>query len=130
MIEFTEARKVAAMMAAIAEPTRLMILHQLTEGPRHVGQLARTLDIPMVNMSHHLGVMRSAGILEDHKNGRRVQYALRPEIYRPGGSPDAIGTLSLGSYRLILLKSNARHVLTPGRRRSVRRRSADAPAGE
>jgi ArsR family transcriptional regulator len=105
MIEFQEARRVAGMLAAVAEANRLRVLLHLTRGPHHVGQLAALLGVPMVNMSHHLGVLRQAGLLDDAKDGRRVVYSLRPDVYTPGGGPDAIGTLRIGTYSLTLLRA-------------------------
>lgn len=103
MTEFSDARKVAALLAAIAEPTRLRVLWQLAkEGPTHVGALADSVDVLMVNMSHHLGVMRQAGALEDSKDGRKVVYKLRPEVFTPGTTPDVLGTLTLGDFRVVL----------------------------
>jgi DNA-binding transcriptional ArsR family regulator len=102
MTEFSEARKVAALMAAIAEPTRLRVLWILAKGPQNVGTLADMIDIPMVNMSHHLGVMRQAGVLDDEKDGRKVNYKLRPEVFTPGTTPDTLGVLTLGNFRVVL----------------------------
>jgi DNA-binding transcriptional ArsR family regulator len=102
MTEFSDARKVAALLAAVAEPTRLRVLWQLAKGPQHVGALADMIDIPMVNMSHHLGVMRQAGVLDDEKDGRKVIYKLRPEVFTPGTAPDVLGVLTLGNFRMIL----------------------------
>jgi DNA-binding transcriptional ArsR family regulator len=130
MIEFAEARQIAELLAAIAEPTRLQILRQLTGGPQYVGQLSEQLGIPMVNMSHHLGVMRSAGVLAADKTGRRVIYSLRPEVYAPGGAPDAIGVLTFGPYRVFLLRSASGVLLEGGRKRAPRKKPADVPAGE
>lgn len=102
MTEFSEARKVAALLAAVAEPTRLRVLWHLAKGPQHVGALADLVDIPMVNMSHHLGVMRQAGVLDDSKDGRRVIYKLRPEVFTPGTTPDILGVLTLGNFRVVM----------------------------
>jgi DNA-binding transcriptional ArsR family regulator len=102
MTEFSDARKVAALLAAVAEPTRLRVLWQLAKAPQHVGALADLINIPMVNMSHHLGVMRQAGVLDDEKDGRKVIYKLRPEVFTPGATPDVLGVLTLGNFRIIL----------------------------
>ena len=56
----------------------------------------------MVNMSHHLGVMRQAGILDDAKDGRKVVYKLRPEIFTPGTTPEVLGVQTLGNFRVVL----------------------------
>lgn len=104
MIEYQEARKIAGMLAAVGEPTRMLILHRLAQGPHFVGQLAELIDIPMVNMSHHLGVMKQAGLLDDVKNGRRVIYSLRADVFTPGGGGDVVGTLQVGAMRLVLVQ--------------------------
>lgn len=120
MIEFPDAKKVAGMLAAVGEPTRMLILYRLAEGPHHVGKLAELIGIPMVNMSHHLGVMRQAGLLDDEKDGRRVVYKFRPEIFSPGAG-DVLGTLSLGAYRLTMVKANGAAVPGRPRRKAARK---------
>jgi DNA-binding transcriptional ArsR family regulator len=103
MIEYQDAKRIAAMIAAIGEPTRMMILYRLAHSPHHVGQLAEALGVPMVNMSHHLGVMRQSGLLDDEKDGRRVVYKLRPDIHTPAeGDPEILGTLALGRYSFVI----------------------------
>ena len=114
MTEFPEARKVAALLAAVAEPTRLRVLWQLARGPAHVGLLAKTVGIPMVNMSHHLGVMRQAGVLDDSKDGRRVIYKLRPEVFAPGATADILGVLTLGNFRMVLRSKTEPPPVTTG----------------
>ena len=100
MIDCQDAKKVAEILAAVAEPTRVQILHQLARGPQYVGQLSEALGVPMVNMSHHLGVMRNAGILDSSKDGRKVVYSLRPEVFTPGEGRDTLGTLQIGPHKL------------------------------
>ena len=124
MTEFAEARKVAALLAAISEPTRLRVLWQLAKGPEHVGNLADIVHIKMVNMSHHLGVMRQAGVLEDEKDGRRVIYRLRPDIFTPGTTPDVLGVLALGSFRVVLRAKPEGAVATAGGAAKTRRKAA------
>lgn len=106
MIAFSDAKKVAGMLAAVAEPTRLLILYRLGHGPHHVGALAELLGVPMVNMSHHLGVLRQAGLLEDEKDGRRVVYKLHPELVVESVADGALATLALGYYHLAIKKVN------------------------
>ena len=118
MTDFPEARKVASLLAAVAEPTRLRVLWQLAKGPEHVGKLADLVKIPMVNMSHHLGVMRQAGLLDDEKDGRRVIYKLRPGVFTPSTGADTLGVLTLGNFRMILrAKSDAPPPTTGGKTR-------------
>jgi DNA-binding transcriptional ArsR family regulator len=104
MIDMPTAKKIAGMLAAVGEPTRMRVLLILARGPHNVGQLADAIGIPMVNMSHHLGVMRTAGLLDHDKDGRRVIYSLRPSVFTPGGAGDVIGTLALGDFRLTIVR--------------------------
>ncbi len=122
MTDFSEARKVAALLAAVAEPTRLRVLWQLAKGPLHVGALAEAVGIEMVNMSHHLGVMRQAGVLDDEKDGRRVIYKLRADVYTPGATPEVLGVLALGHFRMVLRAKTEPPPVTTGTK--ARRKAA------
>jgi DNA-binding transcriptional ArsR family regulator len=104
MIDAADAKKMAALFAAVAEPTRVQILHHLTSGPLHVGRLADLVGIPIVNMSHHLGVMRQSGVLDDNKQGRRVVYSIKKELFAPGDA-EHVGTLIFGRYRIGLRRN-------------------------
>jgi ArsR family transcriptional regulator len=102
MTEFDEARKVAAVLAAISEPTRLRVIWHLTKGPAHVGAIADAVGVRMVNISHHLGVMRTAGVLEHTKEGRQVVYKLSPQTFRAGANGEELGVLVAGHIRVVL----------------------------
>ena len=103
MTDYHAARKVAARLAALAEPTRVRVIDRLAHGPLHVGALAELLGVPMVNLSHHLGVMRQAGLLDDEKDGRRVIYRLHPDVVRPGDG-DAVAVLDLDGFKVRVRK--------------------------
>lgn len=102
MMEFAEARRAAVVLAALAEPTRLRVLYLLARGPHHVGQLAELVGTPMVNMSHHLGVMRQAGLVEDEKDGRRVVYRFRQDIFQAGDGTETLGVITVGPFRVVV----------------------------
>ena len=74
----------ARMLRALADPERLRIITCLREGPRNVSELAALLHAEVVNVSHHLGVLRHAGVVCDEKQGRFVVYRLHPDVFRPG----------------------------------------------
>ena len=105
MMPYADARAVARMLAALGEPTRLKIATHLLAGPSHVGALAEVVGEPMVNVSHHLGVMRQAGVLEDEKKGRQVFYRFRDDVFETGGNDGIAGTLTFGPYR-VYVRSN------------------------
>lgn len=68
-------------MQAIAEPNRIRIIDCLRTGKKNVTQLATLLDVEIVNVSHHLGVLKAAGLVEDQKDGRFVIYSLHPKYF-------------------------------------------------
>jgi DNA-binding transcriptional ArsR family regulator len=69
------------VMKILASPRRLEILHLLAEEPKEVGRLAEDMGITQPNVSQHLAVMRAAGIVEAHREGREVRYQLTdPEV--------------------------------------------------
>jgi DNA-binding transcriptional ArsR family regulator len=106
MMPYVDARAVARMFAALGEPTRLKIATHLLGGPSHVGALAEVVGEPMVNVSHHLGVIRQAGVLEDEKRGRQVFYRFREGVFEAGGKDGMAATLSFGPYR-VHVRANA-----------------------
>jgi ArsR family transcriptional regulator len=71
----------AEVLKTLSNPKRLEIIHLLAEGPREVSRLAEELGISQPNVSQHLALMRSAGVVEAERDGREVRYRLSdPEI--------------------------------------------------
>ncbi len=71
----------ADILKTLSSPKRLELIHLLAEGPREVGRLAEELGISQPNVSQHLALMRSAGVVEAERDGREVRYRLSdPEI--------------------------------------------------
>jgi DNA-binding transcriptional ArsR family regulator len=66
----------ADVLKVLASPRRLEMLHLLVEGPWEVSGLARAMSISQPNVSQHLAVMRSAGVVEAERLGRVVRYRL------------------------------------------------------
>ena len=83
----------ARYLKALADPERLRIVQCLQHGPKNVSELANLLRAELANVSHHLGVLRHAGLVCDEKQGKFVVYSLDPEIFHrddQGRLPDAI----------------------------------------
>jgi ArsR family transcriptional regulator len=93
------------MLRAVAEPERLRIIHCLRAGPKNVGELAAELGATVVNVSHHLGVLRQAELVQDEKQGRFVIYRLHPDVFRPAESPHDTDHIDLGCCRLEIPKN-------------------------
>lgn len=54
-----------AVLEALAEPTRRDIFERIAVRPRRVGDLACELPITRPAVSHHIRVLRDAGLVED-----------------------------------------------------------------
>jgi ArsR family transcriptional regulator len=73
----------ANVLRMLAHPRRLEMMHALAEGPTEVGRLATRLHLSQPNVSQHLALLRSAGLVELERNGREVRYQLSdPEVIR------------------------------------------------
>jgi ArsR family transcriptional regulator len=86
MTDKDQAKKCAEMLQALAEPNRIRIIECLRTGSKNVTELAQALDVEIVNVSHHLGVLRDAGLVENTKDGRFVVYSLHPKVFHNDGS--------------------------------------------
>src|SRR4051812_41883845 len=81
-------QRCAKLLAALAAPERLQIVRFLRDGPRNVGDIAAMLQISMVNTSHHLNVLKAAGLVQGEKRGRFVLYSVMPGILELDNSGD------------------------------------------
>ncbi|HEX9357071.1 MAG TPA: metalloregulator ArsR/SmtB family transcription factor [Streptosporangiaceae bacterium] len=66
----------ARVCKAIADPKRLLIINELRDGPRTVGEVVSALGIPQANASQHLAVLRDRGIVSSRRAGSHIYYAL------------------------------------------------------
>lgn len=66
----------AEVLKTLASPRRLEILHALARGPLEVGRLAESIGASQPNVSQHLAVLRTSGIVEAERDGREVRYRL------------------------------------------------------
>ena len=67
----------ARIIKALAHPTRLFLVDELSRGERCVCELTEMVGADMSTVSKHLAVLRSAGIVEDEKRGSQVFYTIR-----------------------------------------------------
>src|SRR5262245_22411444 len=72
----------ATRLKALADSDRLRMVHCLFAGPLTVGEIATTLREDIVKVSHHLAILRRAGILFSQKEGRHVRYSIHPDVQR------------------------------------------------
>jgi DNA-binding transcriptional ArsR family regulator len=93
----SKATETIALLKAVADPDRLKIVESLCDGPLNVTEIAKILRSEIVNVSHHLSVLRRNKIVYFEKRGRFVQYSLNPALYR---SSENGNVLALGTCRL------------------------------
>ena len=92
----------ARSLKALADPERLKIIQCLLAGPKNVTQLAELLKGELANVSHHLSVLRHAGLVQDRKDGKFVVYSLHPGVFRPASAGAPTDAIDLGCCRLDL----------------------------
>ena len=69
----------AVALAALAEPNRQRMLRLVRDKPRSVGEIAAQFDISQQAVSHHLHVLKDAGLVRVRQDGQRRLYEVRPE---------------------------------------------------
>ena len=68
------------LLQAIADPTRLAILRQLSvEGTVCACDFTDCCGVGQPTISHHLKVLREAGWVESERRGTWIYYSVRPE---------------------------------------------------
>jgi len=87
----------AARFRALGEPTRLQVLEALADGPSCVCELRSSIGIGGPLMSHHLNVLREAGLVRATRRGRWIDYQLADGVLEELGAsllPQSAGTSS------------------------------------
>lgn len=66
----------ADFCSALADPTRLVLLYALADGPRNVTELTQELNQPQPTISRHLKILRERGLVSANRQGMMVEYNL------------------------------------------------------
>jgi DNA-binding transcriptional ArsR family regulator len=64
----------------LADETRLAVIEQLLSGPRHVHEINSELCVDPTLLSHHLRVLREAGLVATEREGKSILYRLASEV--------------------------------------------------
>lgn len=67
----------AKVMKAMAHPSRLMMVDELSRGERCVCDLQELVGNDMSTVSKHLNVLKKAGVVEDERRGKNIYYRLK-----------------------------------------------------
>mgnify|MGYP003422774583 CR=1 FL=1 len=75
--------KVASYFQALSEPTRLSLLNLLRSGERNVGELAQLTGFTPANVSRHLALLTSHGLVRRESRGTSAYYCIAdPSVYQ------------------------------------------------
>jgi DNA-binding transcriptional ArsR family regulator len=81
----SQAAELAAMFKALADPVRLRLLSLIASHPGGeacVCEISSTFDVSQPTISHHLKLLRSAGLLDCERRGTWVYYWVIPSVLR------------------------------------------------
>jgi DNA-binding transcriptional ArsR family regulator len=84
--------RLVPMFRALGDTSRLRILSELMDEPRHVGELVRRTGLRQSLVSHHLKVLREAGLVAARRHGPFVYYELSGNTVRAMLGDAALGT--------------------------------------
>ncbi len=75
-----QSKTCADQLKALSEPIRLRIVDVLRHGEMTVGDISEFLETELVTVSHHLKILRHAGLIEVERDGRFMIYRLRKDL--------------------------------------------------
>lgn len=70
------ALRASGLLKAMANPVRLVLLCQLAEGEKSVGELERVVDVSQSALSQHLALLRQRGLVKGRRDGQTIFYSL------------------------------------------------------
>lgn len=67
----------ASKLRAIAHPMRIAIIDLLNETQLSVTEIYNRLNIEQAAASHHLNILKSKGVLNSKRDGKKIYYSLK-----------------------------------------------------
>lgn len=67
---------------ALADPTRRKILELLAEKNMIAGDIAEYFNISKPSISHHLTILKNAGLITDERQGQTIVYSLNTTVFQ------------------------------------------------
>lgn len=71
------AGEATAVLRALANPDRLLLLCQLSQGEKSVGELEALVGIRQPTLSQQLGVLRSEEMVDTRRDGKQIFYSVK-----------------------------------------------------
>ena len=69
-------------LRALGDPTRREILRALRTGDLTAGEIASRFPITGASVSHHLSVLKEAGLVQAQREGRTIVYSLDSTVFQ------------------------------------------------
>ncbi len=76
----SNADKACRMMKTLANRDRLMLLCQLSQGEKRVGELEEVTNIQQPTLSQQLAVLREEGVVSTRRDGKHIHYKISSPI--------------------------------------------------
>ncbi|MBD2101238.1 helix-turn-helix transcriptional regulator [Leptolyngbya sp. FACHB-261] len=70
------------LLQLLSDETRLSLVLWLAQGESSVSELCAELKLPQSTVSHHLGLLRLAGLVQSRRQGRQVYYHINQVLWR------------------------------------------------
>jgi DNA-binding transcriptional ArsR family regulator len=71
--------RIGKVFKAMADGTRRSILEHLREGDLSAGEIAERFSLTRPAISHHLSVLKEAGLAVERRDGQKIFYSLRED---------------------------------------------------
>ena len=81
------ATNACALLKVLANPDRLLLMCQLSQGELSVGELEAQLGIRQPTLSQQLGVLRENGLVATRREGKNIFYSV--------ASPEALAVMAV-----------------------------------
>jgi ArsR family transcriptional regulator, arsenate/arsenite/antimonite-responsive transcriptional repressor len=69
-------------LRALGDPTRREILRVLRQGDLTAGEIASRFPMTAASVSHHLSVLKEAGLVRAERDGRNLIYSLETTVFQ------------------------------------------------
>ena len=67
---------------ALSDPTRRRILQLLSKGDMTAGEIADCFEMTKPSVSHHLSMLKNAGLIDDERRGQNIIYSLNMTVFQ------------------------------------------------
>ena len=81
------AESACALMKVLSNPDRMLLLCELAEGERNVGELQDAVGVQQPTLSQQLAVLREENLVETRRDGKNIYYSI--------ASPQAMAVLQV-----------------------------------